>query len=143
METAVRYEGSDREKGPWDQPKDEQSSNYEQALLLWDVTREDPNEENFEKFVAFTNETGLTEVQVRRLRWFLVDHPDDEIATHYLREVAQSFQQSLVVAQASSRARAQNFEAGAQRFKQKIMIATAVFWGILVVVMVFMFLTSR
>lgn len=138
IDVGVRH-GDD---APWDRAPEGKEEVFEQAVLLWRATESDPTEENFEKFVRFTNENELWDLETRRLRWFLVAHPEHEVATAHLKKVAEKFQSRVAIAEATSKARAQNFEDGTQRFKQKLLIGAAVFWGIMVVVVGISFVSS-
>ena len=145
LSEGVRHaRGSDSPwSAPWERAPEGKDSEVEQANLLWAVTEDDPSELNFDYFVDFTDEHELWELQIRRLRWFLVDHPDHESALSHLRSVANAFQSRVIIAESTSKARARHFEDNAVRFRLYLMIGAAVFWTILVIIVSVLFFKSR
>ncbi len=140
--------GLDTERGrrfapgaaPWEQPPPGKEPEFEQAELLWSSALENRSDDSLEKFVSFVREEGLTELGVRRLREWLVDHPDDEQAIRWLEEIAASFQARIMVARAQAEVSAEKFSDSTEKFKRVLLVATAAYLTvILLIAMVYFF----
>ncbi len=123
---AERY---DPGEAPWERPPDGKEAEQEQAELLWESFADEPDPSTLEKFVHFVRDEGLLNLGVRRLRFYLIDHPDDERAVEHLRDLAESLQSRLIVAQVQAKADASEFQDEVSRFKQRVMVGLVVFWG--------------
>lgn len=121
-------------EAPWERPPAGKEAEQEQASLLWKALRDNPTDENLSKFVGFVREEELLEYGVRKLRLFLIDHPEDDAAVDFLRELASSFQARIVVAQAKAQIRADDFVQKTGRFKQILLWIVFVVWGVIFVV---------
>ena len=120
-------------EAPWERPPEGKEDVFEQATLLWKSVLENPTDDNLLKFTAFAREERLLEYGVRQVRFFLVDHPDDEVALEELREMGESFQAQAIVAQAHAAVRAENSQQPG-RARQILMWLTLVVWSGLLVV---------
>ena len=120
---------------PWEQPPPEKSALFEQGLLLWKSLEENPSSLQFEKFVAFTDNSGFHDLQIRKLRGFLVSYPENEHALKYLRIQSQKIQSRIIVAQTQSETESQLFGSRLQGVRQKLLIAVAV--GLFLIIILF------
>ncbi|MFP4599806.1 MAG: hypothetical protein ACOC9W_03025 [Persicimonas sp.] len=123
---AERYEPGE---APWERPPEGKESEQEQAELLWESFADEPDPSTLEKFVHFVRDEGLLNLGVRRLRFYLIDHPEDERAVEHLRDLAESLQSRIIVAQVQAKADASEFQDEVSRFKQRVMVGLVVFWG--------------
>lgn len=116
-------------EAPWERPPEGLEAPFEQATLLWKSVEENPTDDNLSKFVAFSREEGLLEYGIRKLRFFLVDHPNHERATSHLEELAESFQAKMIVARARAEVGADNIVEATHRAKRYILIGVFILWG--------------
>ena len=114
---------------PWERPPKGKEAEHEQARLLWDSLEEDWSEERLSNFVEFVTESELLDLGIRRLRFHLIEYPDDQLAREYLRDLAESLQSRLIVAQVQAQASAEEFQDDVSRFKTRMVTAALVFWG--------------
>lgn len=126
-----RREAERHEPGmaPWERPPAGKESEQEQAELLWGSFEEDPDTQRLEKFVAFVRDEGLLDLGIRKLRFYLVEHPEDGEAVERLRDLAESLQSRIIVAQAQARASADEFQQDVSRFKNRVVLIALLFWG--------------
>jgi hypothetical protein len=125
-------------EAPWEQAPVSKESEFEQAKLLWESFADNPSEQAFEKFVEFVRTEELLDLGIRRLRFHLVDHPDDESAVAHLRDLAESLQSRLIVAQVQAQASADEFQDDVSRFKNRLVLTALVFWvGVFLLFVVF------
>lgn len=115
-------------EAPWEVAPPGQEAAFDQATLLWKVVDESPTDDNLEKFYRFVREEDLLEYGIRRFRFFLVDHPDDERARANLEQLAQSFQAKMIVARAQAEVRAGNIAATTARLKTILLGAVFFIW---------------
>lgn len=121
-------------QAPWERAPQGKEAEQEQAELLWqsfaeDPSSQDPSSQGLDKFVAFVREEGLLDLGIRKLRFYLVDHPDDQAAVEHLRVLAESLQSKLIVAQVQARASADEFQEDVSRFRNRLVMGVLVFWG--------------
>jgi hypothetical protein len=116
-------------EAPWERPPRGKEGEYEQATLLWQSLEEDWSEERLSNFVDFIKETELLDLGIRRLRFHLIEHPDDQLAREYLRDLAESLQTRLIIAQVQAQASADEFQDEVSKFKNRMVTAALVFWG--------------
>ncbi len=119
---------------PWESSPKGKEAEYEQALLLWSALEENPNETGFEKFVKFTNTLNFHDLQIRKLRHFLVHSPDNQHALKYLKKQSDQIQTRLIVAQTQSQGRTQELGSRLQHLRQKILIGVAIALFVLILV---------
>ena len=112
---------------PWERaPESVDDGSYEQATLLWKTVEENPTDDNLTKFVNFSRDEDLLEYSIRRLRFFLVDHPHHARASEHLVELAESFQAQMIVARAKAEVRADNIEHATGRIRRALLWMTFV-----------------
>ncbi|MGM0558270.1 MAG: zinc ribbon domain-containing protein [Myxococcota bacterium] len=119
----------DEGEAPWEQPPPGKEAEYDQARLLWGALEDDWSEERLENFVDFITEAELLDIGIRRLRFHLIDHPDDELAREYLEDLAESLQSRLIIAQVQAQASADEFQDEVSRFKTRMVTVALLFWG--------------
>lgn len=110
---------------PWERPPVGKDALFEQAVLLWSSLEESPTSLHFEKFIEFTNVSGFHDLQIRKLRQFLVYFPEDENALKYLRIQSQKIQTRIVVAQSQSQSQTQHLGSQLQKARQKLLLVVA------------------
>ena len=122
-------------KTPWERPPKGREQEYEQATLLWDSLVDDWNEENFEKFACFVREEGFPDLATRRLRFWLIDHPDEPLALGFLREIAEGVHSRVILATAHAQTSAAEFSEVTQRANVVLL------WTMFVVIVLVIFMT--
>lgn len=119
-------------QAPWESAPKGMRASWEQAELLWQAAAEDFSEERVERFIDLVLEKEFHELAIRKLRFWLAEHPDDPLALKHLKRVAARMQGRVVVAQAAAETSAQAFTEGVTRARTALIGVTAVFWiGIL------------
>lgn len=124
-------------EAPWERPPAGKEDVTAQAMLLWGSVEENATDENLQKFHDFVIAEQLLELGIRRLKFFLVDHPGHVLATTHLQEVAQSFQAKAIVARAHAEVRADNIVATTARARQIVLwLVFLIFGGVFVIFLV-------
>lgn len=116
-------------QAPWEAPPAGKEAAAEQAELLWQSYQEAPSHERLDNFVDLVRGEDLLDLGIRKLRWHLVDHPDDAHARAQLRDLGESLQSRLIVAQVQAQADAEEFRGEVDRAKRSIIYAALAFWG--------------
>lgn len=111
---------------PWERPPVGKEASFEQSILLWKSLEEHPSALRFEKFVEFTNASGFHDLQIRKLRQFLVSSPGDEHALSYLKIQSEKIQSRIVVARSQSQSQTQHLGSQVERARQKLLIFVAI-----------------
>ncbi len=132
LDEAYRYEEGE---APWQQPREGLEAEYERAELLWSAYCEGGAAGELAQFVDFVEEHRLYEMAIRRLRFHLVDHPDDESVQQALGELASGVQSQIAAARAQAEADAEELNQEIKRFKRRV-AAGIIFGGVLVVVII-------
>lgn len=114
---------------PWEQPPEGKEGEYEQAGLLWDALDDDWDADALEGFVDFIKEHELLDLGIRKLRFHLIEHPDDELAKEQLRDLAESLQSRIIIAQVQAQASAEEFQDEVSRYKTRMITVALLFWG--------------
>lgn len=126
-------------EAPWERPPEGKEAEQEQVELLWDAFRETGATEDLDKFVDVSREEGLLDFAIRKLRFYLAEHRDDEAALSALRDLAGSLQSKLIVARARAQHSADTFQDDVGRFKRRLIGFTVVFWAGVLILFVTMF----
>lgn len=116
-------------EAPWEAPAPGKEAATAQALLLWGSVEDNPHDDNLRKFFDFALHEELLELGIRRLRFFLVDHPEHELAVSQLKTLAQSFQAKALVVRAQAEVRADNIVAKTVRARQVVLWLVLVVFG--------------
>ena len=116
-------------QAPWDQPPAERASAWERAELLWASAQECWEQEHLDKFMAVIKDEGLHELGVRRLRFALVDRPQDPLALAALHDLATQMQARVLVAREQSALDKQVFEHEVTKLRTLLMVGSLLFWG--------------
>lgn len=119
----------DSGEAPWEQPPAGQEAAFEQAELLWESVTERWDAEHVGKFHAFVREEGLYEYGIRKLRFWLAEYPDDDLALEPLRDLAKLMQSRAIVATSQAQANVAEFEEGVARARVALVVGTLVLWG--------------
>lgn len=128
IEDSFRYAPGE---APWELAPKGSGQAWERARLLWEVAEQDWNPENVAKFAHFVRDEGFNEMGIRRLRFFLVEHPDDPLALTHLQELAMRMQSRLIVARAQAEVSAQKLSSGLKRTRTVLMWGVVVGWSII------------
>ncbi len=105
LERAAAYDAGE---APWETPPEGLEDAHERAEHLWETARSEAKNrddggfdpESLEAYVQHVSERNLLEFAVRRLRFYLADHPNDEHALEALDELAGRLQDKVAVAEA-------------------------------------------
>lgn len=116
-------------QAPWERAPKGMRASWEQAELLWQAAEEEFSEERVERFIEHILDKEFHELAIRKLRFWLAEHPDDELALRHLKRVAARMQGRVVVAQAAAETSAQAFNDGVGRARSALIVLTAVFWA--------------
>lgn len=131
--------GYDRGEAPWEQPPEGREEVYEQAYLLWESFEEESSSANLQRFVGFVKEEGLFEMAIRRLRFHLIDEPDNEEVLEALRDLGVGVQGQIAQAKARAQASAEELNADISRLKRRIAWAIIGLWGVAIALAVYVF----
>ena len=123
-------------EAPWEQAPADKDAVWEQAQLLWSSLQEEWSDEKFRNFAAFVREEGLLEFATRKIKWRLVEEPEDEAAKELLAEIASELQSRIMVARAQARANVEQFSDVTQRAKTAILWTTLVLWLLILLILV-------
>lgn len=120
---------------PWERPPAGKEAAWEQARLLWSALEDRWDDERFERFAGFIREYDLHDFAARRLRFRLIQHPDDPNALALLREIAGSMHSRMMVAKAQAQASSAEFSDVTQRARNVLLWTSLVFWLMILVVL--------
>ena len=123
IDEARRYDDGE---APWEQPRPGMEEQHEQATLLWEAFEEDQTDEKLRRFVDFVDEERLYEMGIRKLRFYLVDHPDHDVALEGLRECAVGVQGQIHSARAQAEAKADELNSNIKVFKRRLIVGAIV-----------------
>lgn len=129
-------------QAPWETAPEGKAEAQARAARLWEAFRDEPSDEDLDAFVEFSREEDLLDFAIRKLRFYLVDRPDDEAALERLRDLAGSLQSRLIVAQSRAQASADQFQEDVGRFKRRLIGFTLVFWGVVLLFFIVLFWDS-
>lgn len=133
QEEARRYADGE---APWETPLPGQEAAFEQADLLWSAFEEAPDDEKLANFVELVREEGLYELGIRRLRFHLVDRPEDQKALEALRELAVGIQSHITAARAKAEANADAMNRNIKQFKRRVIVGVLVVGTAIVAILV-------
>jgi hypothetical protein len=137
LEEARSYEEG---RAPWEQPDPGREEVFEEARRLWERAVEDHTEEAFEAFVDHVRTHTLFGLGIRKLRFHLVDHPDDEMAVDALRSMASGMEAKMVAARTRAEADAEELQEDISRFKRLMAGVVLVLWVVAMVLFADLFL---
>ena len=127
-------------RAPWEQPDPGREEVFEEARRLWERAVEDHTEEAFEAFVDHVRTHTLFGLGIRKLRFHLVDHPDDEMAVDALRSMASGMEAKMVAARTRAEADAEELQEDISRFKRLMAGVVLVLWVVAMVLFADLFL---
>jgi hypothetical protein len=127
---------------PWERAPRGSEVEFERATLLWAAARERWDEESAAKFADYARDCGLHELAIRNLRFWLVDHPDDQIALKHLKVLADALQSRYIVARAQEEVSAQAFTHEVGRLRGVLVLAVLCFWGAVFLLFAGMFMDN-
>ncbi len=125
LEKAERYDEGD---APWERPDPGREDDFEEAHRLWDEATSESEDTTFQSFVEHVRAHGLFGLGIRKLRFYLVDHPDDHEAIEALRELATGMEARIVAARAEAEAEAEELQDEISRFKRFMTGVVLVLW---------------
>lgn len=129
-------------QAPWDLPPRAKERSWEQAQLLWQSAVADWSAERVEKFIALIKDEGLHELGVRKLRFFLVDHPQDPLALSALHEVASMMQARVLVARNQADLDKKAFEHDVSKLRSLLMVGSLIFWVVILALFLGLFMKN-
>lgn len=129
-------------QAPWEVAPRGKEDAWERATLMWRSAVESWDQERVDKFVELVKAEGLHELGVRKLRFFLVETPDDPLALAALQDVAAVMQARLLVARNQANLDKQAFEQDVTRLRGLLMIGSLVFWGLIMVLFLGLFMKN-
>lgn len=126
-------------EAPWERPPAGKADAQRHAGTLWQDVEETPNAENLERFVSYVRDEGLFEYGIRRLRFYLVEHPDDEAVVQALADLASGMESRLVASRARAETDAEEFQEDLSRMKRILVMVVAALWviGAILVIQIF------
>lgn len=133
LEVAHRFAPGE---APWERPPVGLESEWEQGRLLWQAFASSGDSEQFGRFAGFIRENELHDMAARLLRFYLIDHPDDQNVLSLLREIAGSVHTRMMVAQAQAQASTADFSDVTQRARNVLLWGAFFFWLVILVVIV-------
>lgn len=133
LETAHNYAPGE---APWERPPPGRESEWEQGRLLWQAFESSGDADSFSRFSDFIRENELHDMAARLLRFYLIDHPDDQNALTLLREIAGSVHTRMMVAQAQALANTAEFSDVTQRARNVLLWTAFLFWLVILMVIV-------
>lgn len=139
QDDAARFEEG---QAPWDLAPRGKEDAWERALLMWRSAIASWEQEQVDKFVTLIKAEGLHELGVRKLRFFLIEHPEDPLALAALQDVAAVMQARLLVARNQANLDKQTFEHDVTRLRGLLMIGSLVFWGLIMVLFLGLFMKN-
>jgi len=111
-------------------------SEWEQGRLLWNAFESSGDPDSFARFAHFIRENELYDMAARLLRFYLIDHPNDQNVLTLLREIAGSVHTRMMVAQAQAQANTAEFSDVTQRARNVLLWGAFFFWLVILVVIV-------
>ena len=117
LDEARQYDDGE---APWEQPPSGKDAEFERAQLLWSAYEESGDPDDLADFVGFVSEHMFYEMAIRRLRFYLVDHPEDAAAHEALGELASGVQSQIVAARAQAEADAEELNRDIKQFKRRV-----------------------
>lgn len=121
-------------EAPWEQAPAGQEERFEQSELLWSAFDASQSSQDLKKYVDFCIAEDFLEVAIRRLRFYLVDHPEDSVALASLNELGSRFQSRIIVAQAQAKVSAENFTDDIRKYRTLLVGFNVVFWLIILAI---------
>jgi len=133
----------DAGEAPWETPPDGLEDAHKRAEQLWETARTEADDredgglepDSLEAYVQHVSERNLLEFAVRRLRFYLADHPDDEHALGALDELAGRLQDKVAVAEARVESDAEDFSEEVETLQRilpwVVLLLTVVVVGVL------------
>lgn len=128
IEESHRYASGE---APWERAPAGREDAWEEADLMWRRVVEDWNEERFSEFAETIRRLDAHDFAARRLRLWLVEHPDDPLALGFLREIAEGLRSRVMIAKAQAQASAAQFSDVTERVRKVLFWVVAVI-GVLV-----------
>jgi len=129
----------DKGEAPWEQPPAGDDGEFARAERLWETFAEEGDAERLGEFVEFVEKEHLYEMAIRRIRFYLVDHPDDDAVLDALRELVGGVQSQLRSARAKAEVDAEELNEEIQSFQRKLILAVLGLWLISVLIFVYVF----
>lgn len=121
---------------PWERAPTGKEDQWDVAALLWSAFAENTSEDTFEAFAGYVRDNDLQDFAARKLRFYLVDHPEDERATRLLREIAATVQSRMMVVKAQAQASTAEFSEVTRRARSVLLWTALLFWLMILLVVV-------
>ena len=121
-------------EAPWEQAPDGKEDAYLRLSALW-ARAEDGDSEAMTSFAALASNEGLVEAGIQKLRFFLVEHPDDPGALGALRHLASTLQARVTIAASQAAVSAENFGKDVRRLRGALMTVTLALCGLILLLL--------
>jgi transcription elongation factor Elf1 len=100
----------------------------EEADERWETVLTEETAEAFEAYVEWMTDHGGDDEAIRRVRYYLVAHPDHQPALDALASLSDSVRSRLVAARAKAESESEAFQSDVSRFRRYVIGGLAVFW---------------
>lgn len=136
LEEARNY---DEGEAPWEGPPPDDDGAFERAEQIWEKFTDEREVEKLDRFVEFADERGLYEMAIRRVRFYLVDRPEDEAARDALEELVSGVQTQIASARAKAEVDAEELNEEIEAFKRKLILSVLGLWAAAIGIFVYLF----
>lgn len=100
----------------------------EEADERWETVLREDSAEAFESYVEWMTDHGGDDEAIRRVRYYLVAHPDHQPALDALESLTESVRSRLAAARAKAESESESFQSDVSRFRRYVVGGLAVFW---------------
>jgi len=110
----------------------------EEADERWSAVTRKADPETFGAYVEWMTRYGGDEEAIRRIRYFLVKHPEDEAALEALDTLTQSLRSRLAAARAKAESESESFQSDVSQFRRYVVSGLAIFWSLALAVAIYL-----
>lgn len=110
-------------QAPWEAAPSGKEDTFLRLNAAW-ARAEDGDAQAMQRFAELAVEEGLVEAGIRRVRFYLVEHPDDARALEALRRLATALQARVTIAASQAAASAESFGKDVRRLRGLLMTVT-------------------
>ena len=104
----------------------------------WRTTLDEQDSESFEAYVEWMTRHGADDEAIRRVRLFLVQHPEHQPALDALDTLTESVRSRLAAARAKAESESEAFQSDVSRFRRYVVGGLAVFWSLALVLALYL-----
>ncbi|RDV39447.1 hypothetical protein DV096_02430 [Bradymonadaceae bacterium TMQ3] len=121
-------------QAPWEDAPAGKEDAFLQLNAAW-ARAEDGDVQAMGEFAELAVGQGLVEAGIRRVRFYLVDHPDDPGALDALRRLASALQARVTIAASQAAASAENFGKDVRRLRGFLLTITLTMCGLILLLL--------